>query len=191
MGRTDAARETHTRIMEAARAQFEADGYDQPTIRSIARQAGVAAGTVILHFGDKRGLLAAALEDQLGGALADMAMIPVDPVLCPAVALTALVEPLYRRYFHRPALARVLVAEGLFATGDWAVRQNVQIGRLRTLAAAHAGVMMDDPRLDVFMAVYLLVLVGALRSDQPALDVALVGLKTALSTISGFGEGFA
>jgi AcrR family transcriptional regulator len=45
------------RIREAARALFSRHGYDDTTVRMIARQAGVAHGTLSLYARDKRDLV--------------------------------------------------------------------------------------------------------------------------------------
>lgn len=44
-------------ILEAARALFTTDGYEQTTIAQVARRAGVAVGTVYLYFKNKSDLL--------------------------------------------------------------------------------------------------------------------------------------
>lgn len=49
--------ETRERIIAAAATQFSKHGGDKTTIAAIAREAGVAAGTVYLHFADKDALL--------------------------------------------------------------------------------------------------------------------------------------
>src|SRR5689334_7953660 len=61
---------TQERILEAARRHFERDGFDAANIRAVAAEAGVAAGTVLLHFTDKAGLLHAALYEDLEEAIA-------------------------------------------------------------------------------------------------------------------------
>lgn len=56
--RVTAARkaETERRIVAAARALFEAQGYEATTTRAIARDAGVAAGTLFNYFPNKHSL---------------------------------------------------------------------------------------------------------------------------------------
>ncbi|MBE2252371.1 MAG: TetR/AcrR family transcriptional regulator [Myxococcus sp.] len=56
---------TRERVLEAARDEFEAVGFEAANVRSIAARAEVAAGTVLHHFGEKRELLYAALFDDL------------------------------------------------------------------------------------------------------------------------------
>jgi len=53
------------RISEAARSIFKHVGFNRATTQEIARQAGVAAGTLFLYARDKRELLLMAFNDQL------------------------------------------------------------------------------------------------------------------------------
>lgn len=56
------ARRTKTaeRILDAARAEFAADGFEKATIRSIADRAGVHASLVMQHYKSKAALFTAA-----------------------------------------------------------------------------------------------------------------------------------
>jgi AcrR family transcriptional regulator len=54
---------TRELILEAARAEIAALGYDAATVRSIARRAGVDPRLVRYYFADKRGLARAALGE--------------------------------------------------------------------------------------------------------------------------------
>lgn len=53
---------TRERIVDAAQAAFNAQWYDDVTLRGIAAAAGVAVQTVVNHFGTKEALFAAAAE---------------------------------------------------------------------------------------------------------------------------------
>lgn len=59
--------DTRELILEAARAEFSAQGFDATSVRAVARRAGVDPGLVRHYFADKPGLLAASLE------------LPIDP----------------------------------------------------------------------------------------------------------------
>lgn len=60
--RAAAAEETRARIIDAAIAEYRARGVLQTSIQSVAQRADVSRGTVLNHFGDSDGLLAAVLE---------------------------------------------------------------------------------------------------------------------------------
>ena len=55
---------TRAQILAAAREALSESGYPGTTMRSVAERAGVQLSLVHYHFGSKRGLLAAVLEDE-------------------------------------------------------------------------------------------------------------------------------
>ena len=60
--RADAVEATRERIARAAMQRFLAEPYDDVTIASVARDAGVSHQTLLNHFESKDGLFAAAAE---------------------------------------------------------------------------------------------------------------------------------
>ena len=56
------AQATRAAILEAAKAQFAALGYDSATLREIAAGAGVDVALVARYFGGKEGLFTEALK---------------------------------------------------------------------------------------------------------------------------------
>jgi AcrR family transcriptional regulator len=61
-GRRPGRPDTKAAILDAAKAEFAAKGFDRATLRSIALAAGVDAALVHHYFGSKDDLLLAALE---------------------------------------------------------------------------------------------------------------------------------
>jgi AcrR family transcriptional regulator len=61
------ARETHRKIIEAARQLFTERGYTGATIEAIAQAAEVAPETIYAVFGNKRALLARLIDISVGG----------------------------------------------------------------------------------------------------------------------------
>ncbi len=59
------SRITQEKIMAVARTLFDADGYENVSVDEIARSAGVAKGTVFVHFPDKANLLTAVRISEL------------------------------------------------------------------------------------------------------------------------------
>lgn len=51
------------RLLDAALAAFEAEGYDGASVTGVARAAGVTTGALYHHFGSKAGLHAVLLQD--------------------------------------------------------------------------------------------------------------------------------
>jgi AcrR family transcriptional regulator len=66
--RAEHAALTRTRILDAARAEFEERGFAGARITAIASRAGVAVPTVYKVFTNKRNLLAHAVERAMTGA---------------------------------------------------------------------------------------------------------------------------
>ena len=56
---------TRARLLSAAEALFLDQGYDDVSVRMINAKAGLNPGAVHYHFGSKRGLVVALLEDRL------------------------------------------------------------------------------------------------------------------------------
>jgi AcrR family transcriptional regulator len=63
--REEQAIRTRARIVEAAGALFETNGYARTTIRQIAAEAGVASDTVYTIFGSKARVLTALIDSRL------------------------------------------------------------------------------------------------------------------------------
>lgn len=73
--RTEQARQTRRRILDAAQTLFAKRGYGAATMNVIASAAGVATDTVYATFGNKRGILKALMEVRVGGDDRDVAVI--------------------------------------------------------------------------------------------------------------------
>ncbi|MEU7282951.1 TetR family transcriptional regulator [Streptomyces sp. NPDC045431] len=67
------------RILEAARAEFAARGYDKTSVRGIARTAGVDPALVHHYFGTKDDVFAAAIEMSFEPALVVPAVLGAGP----------------------------------------------------------------------------------------------------------------
>jgi AcrR family transcriptional regulator len=63
--RREAAAQTRARILDAAWARFDDQGYARTTIRQIAEDAGVAPDTVYAVFGNKPSVLTALIDQRL------------------------------------------------------------------------------------------------------------------------------
>ena len=131
--REEQKRQTRARILEAARDLFEQHGFDDASIRAIAEEASVAAGTVMLHFEDKRDLLHSALFADLEDALEQTLETIPDTQL--EEQLNHVTEGMFAYYEQRPTLSRVLLRESLFAEDPWASRFTEQVGRVHARLA--------------------------------------------------------
>jgi AcrR family transcriptional regulator len=114
-------------VLEAAREEFERVGFEAANLRAIAARAGVSAGTVLHHHGDKRELLHAALFDDLDRTLRQaLAQVPKGTLEAQLTGLTRAVLGYYQR---RPTLSRALLKESLFADEPWAQRFSAQVAQ--------------------------------------------------------------
>jgi AcrR family transcriptional regulator len=125
---------TQARILEVARRHFEHDGFDAASIRAIAAEAGVASGTVLLHFSDKLGLLRAALHDDLERATQRCLAAPSEGRLL--VRLSGVVRLFHAYYAARPALSKILLRESLLAEPPWRERFTEQLTRVHEQVVA-------------------------------------------------------
>lgn len=166
---------TRARILEAARAGFEADGFEATTIASVAARADVAVGTVMAHFRDKRALVAACFHDSIEAVIDEaMATVPEAPVIARLLHVS---EALYRFYARNPPLSRALVREATFPEGPVEAQLGAQLERFLAWvgaelgAAAGRGELREGVDLDLapmaYWADYFLVLLMVLHDPEP------------------------
>lgn len=74
--------EVRRKILDAARALFEAEGYDNVTMRRIAEAIEYSPTTIYLHFEDKDDLVRALCHEDFGRLFEALSLIPeaTDPV---------------------------------------------------------------------------------------------------------------
>lgn len=77
MNRREASKsETRRLILSAARKLFLKKGVEQCTMRAIAKEAGVSAASVVVHFKNKTALLEVALYEDIGRTIAQATASP-------------------------------------------------------------------------------------------------------------------
>jgi AcrR family transcriptional regulator len=153
--------ERREQILEAAVRLWAGHGFEATTLEAIAREAGIAKGTVYLYFATKEDLVAAAVERfsllpdvaAFGAELADLPVREAVPRLAELLwsrlrGSAPLVGLLLRELVLRPAEARtflssvVLPVNGAFAA--W-LEGRVRAGEIRpvdTFVAARAFIGM-------------------------------------------------
>jgi AcrR family transcriptional regulator len=65
-------------ILDATEAIMVEDGYDGFSVRRLVARCGYTAPTIYHHFGDKRGLIDALLEERLARLVRLLRRVPVD-----------------------------------------------------------------------------------------------------------------
>ncbi|MBK5222908.1 MAG: TetR/AcrR family transcriptional regulator [Acidimicrobiia bacterium] len=174
-------------IVAAAEAEFAAKGFSRGSLNVIAREAGVAKGSLFQYFDDKLGLFAYLSELaslRIGAAMAKhSAPLPwADDFFG---AFTAMLTAWVGHFRNHPADLALTAAVNLELDPDTrvAVREVVNRHYLRSLRrtidhGVQVGALRADADLDACLALLLLVLSHlALAANMPGLDPVL-GLDT-------------
>ena len=107
--------ETRKIIQETAYSLFERNGYEETTMRDLAKQAGVGIGTIFIHFPDKASLLAAAFLEDLNDIIEQaFKSLPKNNIFN---QLEHIVSAIYGFYGKRPNFSRTLIKELFFLQG--------------------------------------------------------------------------
>ncbi|MHC4915361.1 MAG: TetR/AcrR family transcriptional regulator [Planctomycetota bacterium] len=117
-GRARDAEASKEAILGAANEVFVAHGFRGASVSEIARGAGLAKGTVFLHFGSKENLLYALVERRF-----------------------AAVEELYTRTVDRPEMSALQQLEQLTHAENWLKREVTDMSR--TILSMWAGLPED------------------------------------------------
>lgn len=167
--------ETRTLVLGAARDLLAAGGLGSMNTRAVAERAGVAVGTVFLHFPDKGSLIEALLHDQIEASLGEaLASLPEGDLVA---QLLHVAGRLYRAYDADPALSRLYLRESLFLPSNGPRPLSRQLQRFEEWASARCGDAVArgeieplDPRLAfaAFFSFYFAALVAGLRGDLTA-----------------------
>lgn len=171
------------RVLRAAMAEFGRHGYSGGSLNVIAREAGVAKGSLFQYFADKRDFFASVAEETALRVRAEMSRYLDGPepgqsfadYLCDALGA-------WVRYFGKHPLERgVTAATNLEMDGDVraAVREPVHrlyLQALRPLCeqARDRGELRADADLDAMVAMLLVLLPHlAIAPFEPAIDPVL------------------
>lgn len=161
--------EVRAEILQAARAVFEERGFEEATMREIAKGAGVAVGTLFNYFPDKTALLFAALHDDIERTKSEcLATLPSNEAGVTSLLVHAAMT-FYRHYAARPALSRTLLEKSLFATGEAgeafrdqvsevAAALAVRLAELQRAGRLAAGIPIEPILLAFFSHYYFILL---------------------------------
>lgn len=127
---------TRRRILEAARRQFAADGYERTTIRTVAAEADIDPSMVMRYFGSKEGLFAAAASFEL--KLPDLAALPARQ------RGRALAQHFLELWGHDPAVGGLATLLRTAATNDSAAERIREVFRDQVVPTV-AAVAPDAP----------------------------------------------
>ncbi len=169
--------DTRRIILNSAYFLFAKNGYAKTTMRSLAKQAGVAMGTIFKHFPDKPSLLAAAFQDDLSKIIQNS--FNSLPELGLKNQLLHITKSLYAFYAENQCFSRTLIKEVLFLEGEHGkildaqivmfldeisglIKNAVENGELNPKINIHDGAL-------AFWSFYFTVLLMGLK--QPSFDI--------------------
>ena len=173
------SRRTRERILQAAIAGFEDEGYDATTTAAIARRAGIAVGTLYGYFPDKRSILLEILHDTVE-EVADHVVRGLAPEAWrdadPRESVRSLVEAAFESRNLRPGVQRILweryFKDPGFHDAMEAIAQRVQtaIERLLEALKAEGRLRIDDVSTAAFVVYSSVEWTGArlLLGDAPS-----------------------
>jgi AcrR family transcriptional regulator len=163
---------TRKQLLEAAKKVIQSRGFAQMTTRSIADQAGVAVGTVFVHFPDMSALAEELLDERIGATLERaFRTLPMrgDFIQRLLHVFTKLLES----YGRNADLSREYLSASLFRSHpDGPSAQRLALFRAWVMSEISSGVAARqtakiDPALafSATFSIYFGVLVGGLRGD--------------------------
>lgn len=146
--RSQGARRAATRsvILAAARQEFATRGFDDAKTGRIASAAGVAEGTLFLHFKNKRGLLAGVMEGVFGDLLTGAQAI-LDEGHDPLTSLKLLTRHYLTVLEKEWAVARVFGTYGRYAAGEFGDEFHRSNRRYTSIFKDQIQKLMDEGRL--------------------------------------------
>lgn len=142
--------EGHRRILDAARGQFAAFGFEGASLRVISAEAGVLHTAMLYHFNTKetlwRAVMTELFDDITGRYVKRTAKVGAAP---PRKLARALVREFVHFCAERPELHRIMILEGRSDTPrlTWLVNNYVRamFERFASVARSAGTSIADDP----------------------------------------------
>jgi AcrR family transcriptional regulator len=174
-------------ILRATQELLLEAGVEGVSIRKVSQRCGYTAPTIYHHFGDKRGLIDALLEERFRSVYELMAAIPQDPD--PARHLLEMARAFFRFALENPSHYQLLVAPGLGGVDSVPSAEAAQALVKRALEELAAQGTLATPDLEAAFQMLWAVLHGvtslylaaprqgvAEQLDELAFDVLEAGL---------------
>jgi AcrR family transcriptional regulator len=184
ISRVEKKARTRAEILAVASRVMAEKGFANTTARDVASEAGVAVGTVFLHFPTMGQLAETVLDETVAAALSAAATDR------PAGLVERLVHAsdcLYQAYASQPELSRQVIAGSLFE-GSTGSPSQLRMGEFRSWVAAEVIAAVDRGEISPiepgeaflgYFALYFGALVAGLRGElEPGAQLTL--LRTSL-----------
>ena len=194
--RTQQKQATREQIFLAAKRLFVKKGFEKSTLREVAREAGVAPGTIFTHFQDKVDLLTAVLEEEVEALVAESCQsFPSDAPLIDQ--LMHIPQGLFPHYAKHRKLFHPLMKEAFFLDpkqGEKLFRQfeahRQSMEQLFERAKEKGEIAADaDTALAsyCFFSHYVFLLIGLMSNPEQKVDETLNKLASMLEVmLDGF-----
>jgi AcrR family transcriptional regulator len=164
--RQERKEETRQRLVLAARTVLKREGLAGTTSRKVADEAGVAVGTVFVHFERVEQLIAALLDEHLAHVV-PRALRTATRKAGLLGQLTHAARALFESYDAEPDLARACLAASLFGPSE-----DPRLGQFAAWVGERLSVAVDAGEVEaidaelafqVYFSVYFTALVAGLR----------------------------
>ncbi|GAJ74821.1 LOW QUALITY PROTEIN: transcriptional regulator, TetR family [Vibrio sp. JCM 18905] len=165
--------QTRDKILKAAWASFAQNGYDMTTTRQIAREAGVADGTVFSTSRPNCRFCAKGLT-QLQ-QISQETLVSVEGKTDIDIGL-ALTEKYYRYYFANVELSRALLKEVI-----WDLDYYQSFNQALFQSASVSSVLED--KMPLIFDCYFMTLIAHLSRAEPDVEAALTDLHAKFQQI--------
>jgi AcrR family transcriptional regulator len=183
--RTESA-DTRDRILDAAREQFSERGYDQTSVRGIAKAAGVDSALVHHYFGTKEQVFEAAVEVAFAPALKSRDVMLETPLDAIGERMTRVIFGLWENPVTRkPLLAIVRSAVNNEAAAS-VFRRLVTAQLMRRIAGE---IESPDAELRVALAAAQLVGVAMMRYVIKIEPIASVDVEQIIGRVASVVQG--
>lgn len=198
-GRKENASHTQAALQRAALRWFSAQGYEKAPVGSICADANVTVGALYHHYGDKKGLFAAVVE-QVDAQLVQQAATAQVAVISQGgtawEAFLASIDTVLQAGANAPMRRLMLVeAPAVLGAQVWGeIRQRQGLGAMRTsIGALQAQDIWQDHDADRLARIVLGALYGAMDSlpaDEANIPAALQDARRCLvAMLEGLRRG--
>ncbi|HWE75708.1 MAG TPA: TetR family transcriptional regulator [Stellaceae bacterium] len=179
------------RIRKAARTLFVKRGYDDTTMRDIAKRADVGFGTLFTYASDKRDLLFLIFNDELN-TVVESAFVRAAKEQVFVDRLVSYFSGFYNFFAPQPELSRVVLREmTLYLRGRQAEQFQASCGRMVGHLASFVTQARDakrlgtreDPQLvaQALLATFASEIRRWIAADDPTLKAGLIRLRRMLA----------
>lgn len=150
-GGTEHAQAVRRALLGAAHRLFSARDFNAVSVREIARAARVNPAMVHYHYGDKRGLYKAMLDQTIGPIIAQLDARVADPAADARSAIREILHDIMNVMAREPWVARLILRDVLMESGpfrqifiqDFAARGGGRVPALLAREIAHGRVRPD------------------------------------------------